>query len=181
MNDFQVSPHAAFKRGQQCSQWCPRTLNDDHECNAFLMMPLKWCFKFLILIFHEARRFKDLQGNMASVLIRYTEVAMTMAFKLTQKGSLISWVRNKEDVCCIYCISRLNVYVAACVLDAFKTKSFFHFPPHFLLIGSQSQSFLAVKPQFGLSLRGNPFDAVIISRLIKPNSTRPAYGALYRQ
>ena len=43
------------------------------------MMPLKWCFKFLILIFHEARRFKDLQGNMASVLIRYTEVAMTMA------------------------------------------------------------------------------------------------------
>lgn len=36
MNDFQVSPHDAFKRGQQCSQSCPRTLNDDHECNAFL-------------------------------------------------------------------------------------------------------------------------------------------------
>ena len=81
-----------------------------------------------------------------------------------------------------YCISRLNVYVAACVLDAFKTKSFFPFPPHFLLIGSQSQSPLVVKPQFGLSLRaGNLFDAAIISRLIKPNFTRPAYGALYRQ
>ena len=41
MNDFELSPHGAFKRGQQCSQPCPRMLNDDHECNAFLTMPLK--------------------------------------------------------------------------------------------------------------------------------------------
>ena len=41
MNDIQVSPHGAFKRGQQCSQSCPRTLNDDHESNAFLTMSLK--------------------------------------------------------------------------------------------------------------------------------------------
>jgi len=53
------------------------------------------------------------------------------------------------------------------VLDAFKTKTFFHFPPHFLSIGWQSQSLRAVKPQFGLSLRGNHLDAAVISRLKK--------------
>ena len=55
MNDFQVSPHGAFKRGQQCSQSCPRTLNDDHELNAFLTTSLKWLLHVLNSDFSRGR------------------------------------------------------------------------------------------------------------------------------
>ena len=108
------------------------------------------------MMFHEAARFKQ-----AWLVCRGDHEDGVDELK---REVLWNKLNNelKKDVCCIYCISRLNVYVAACVLDAFKTKSFFHFPPHFLLIGSQSQSFRAVNPRFALSLRGNLFDAAII-------------------
>ena len=66
----------SLKRGQQCSQWCPRTLNDGHECNALLMMSLK----YMLQVFNfDFSRGQALQGNNASVLVRYAEVALMMA------------------------------------------------------------------------------------------------------
>lgn len=55
MNDFQVSPHGAFKRGQQFSQSCPRTLNDNHEFNAFLTTSLQWLLHVLNSDFSRGR------------------------------------------------------------------------------------------------------------------------------
>lgn len=80
----------SLKRGQQCSHWCPRTLNDDHECNAFLMTVSEMMFQVFNFDFSRS---PALQGNMASVLIQYTEVALMMVL-MNSEGK--SYKLNKE-------------------------------------------------------------------------------------
>ena len=88
MNDFQVSPHGAFKRGQQCSQSYPRSLNDDHECNAFLMMSLKRMFQVFNYDFSRGAALQGYIASCPSVLVRRSQMAMTLALK--------SYTLNKE-------------------------------------------------------------------------------------